>query len=257
MGVKFLLCPPKDTQDHLIKMSKNSLTYIGHRERAQDKLLKTEDLDTVADYELLELILMKAIPRRDVKPLAKEMLTYFGSIGKVLTASSDELEQFPYVKKSTVSLFKLIVEANRRMLETNLQEAPVLKAWDTLLDYCCLTLQYERIERCMVLYLDTQYRLMRREIKQNGTIDRVAVYPREIVKKALLYGASSVVVVHNHPSGWVEPSESDFKLTTEIYHALDAVRIQLIDHLIIGEGRRIYSFGANGHLTVAPKYSSK
>ena len=238
-------------------MPKSSLTYIGHRERAQNKLLKTESLDMLADYELLELILMKAIPRRDVKPLAKEMLAYFGSIGKVLTASSDELEQFPYVKSATVALFKLIVESNKRLLETNLKEVPVLKAWDTLLDYCCLALQYERIERCMVLYLDAQYRLLRREIKQNGTIDRVAVYPREIVKQALLYGAASVVVVHNHPSGWVEPSESDFKLTNEIYHALDTVRIQLVDHLIIGEGRRIYSFGANGHLTVAPKYTSK
>ena len=223
--------------------------YAGHRERARDKFLESADTGSLPDYEFLELILMRAIPRRDVKPLAKNLLDRFGTLTGVLTAPPDELMQFPYVKGAAVSLFKIIVEANRRLLESNLRDAPVLGLWDNMVDYCCLCVQGDTVENVMVLYLDTQYRLIRKEIPQKGTTNWVALYPREVLKRALVLGAHAVVVVHNHPSGFVQPSPADFEMTAELYRTLAVAEINLVDHLIIGPGRKVYSFGAHGRLT--------
>ena len=231
------------------KTNNKVISGIGHRERMQDRFLAMPDKDLMADYEFLELILMKSIPRVDVKPLAKELLKKYNSIAAVLTAPAEELTAFRYIKQSTVALFQIIVEANKRLLKTELKENPVLDKWDRLIDYCCLCLQNERIEHFMVLYLDTRLRLIQRDIPQNGTTDRVSVYPREILKKALILGASAVVMVHNHPSGHVEPSPADRAITVELYKTLMAGNIRFLDHLIIGSGRKVYSFSAHGQLT--------
>ena len=223
---------------------------IGHRERAQEKFLTMTDTDLMPDYEFLELILMKAIPRIDVKPLAKELLNRFGSLSAVLSAPASELILFKNIKKSSLTLFKIIFEANRRLLSDRLKEAPILERWMDLIDYCCLTLQHQRIENFMVLYLDTRFRLLRQDIPQTGTTDRVSIYPQEILKQALILGAHAVVVVHNHPSGRTEPSPADLDMTLELYKTLSAGHIQLLDHLIIGSNRQVYSFSANGKLSI-------
>lgn len=218
----------------------------GHRQRVQDKLLSASDCSAIPDYEFLEMILMRAIPRRDVKPLAKEMLAHFGNLAAVLTASPEELMQFKYVKESAVSLFKLIREASHRIVQNPIKDRPVFTVWDNLVDYCCLLFQNEPIEKCFILYLDSGYRLIRQEFVQKGTTDRVSIYPREILKQALIVGAQAVVVAHNHPSGNVHPSSADKITTEELNKALAAARIRLVDHLIIGSGRKIFSFAVQG-----------
>lgn len=227
--------------------------HQGHRERAQEKFLAAENADFIPDYEFLELLLMKSIPRLDVKPLAKELLYHFGSLSKVLNAPFEELSKFNHVKKSTFVLFRLILEANKRLLKENLKERPVLLARDTLVDYCCLNMGDTTQEKLMALYLDLTGHLIRTETLQIGTLDQVAIYPREILKQALLLGAKSLVLAHNHPTGDPRPSKEDYTVTVELYHMLKSVDIDLIDHLIIGTGRRIFSFRENGHLTVLPR----
>ena len=224
--------------------------HLGHRERVQEKFLKLTDMDVMPDYEFLELILMKSIPRLDVKPLAKALLARFGSLLAVMTASEEELTTFKHLKKSTVVLFKIILETNRRLLLEKIKEKPIIEEWDDLVDYCCMVLQNSRLENCMVLYLNGRLNLIRRDILNTGTSDRVFFYPKEILKQALLLGANSVVIVHNHPSGSVEPSKQDLLLTAALQKILRAGGIQLLDHLIIGTGRRVYSFTNHGHLAV-------
>ena len=246
--MKFLLCPPRDTQNHRMINHNLISETAGHRERAQDKFLQTEDVSVLPDYEILELILMKSIPRMDVKGLAKKLLNKFGTLTAVLTAEPEELMTFPHIKKSTIVLFKLIREVNARMLMGQIKSKPVLECWEQVVDYCCLSLEQERIEHFMVLYLDKHFRLIRREIPQNGTTDRVSIYPREILKQALILAAHAVVVVHNHPSGRPEPSPADLSMTAELYKTLTAGSILFLDHLIIGEGRKVYSFAEHGLL---------
>lgn len=231
----------------------NSLDNKGHRARVQKRFLDTPDSSYLQDYEFLELILMKAIPRRDVKPLAKTLLYHFGSLSKVLKAESEELRQFKGVSDSTIALFKIILEANQRILDSHLKENPVLDSWTKVIDYCCLCLQDDRIERFMVLYLNKQLRLIRREIPQTGTKDRVCLYPDEVLRRALLLGASHVIIAHNHPSGNTEPSLADFNMTAELFKALTANGIKLIDHLIIGSGHKTYSFSAHGRISANPR----
>ena len=225
----------------------------GHRMRAQDKFLQMPDTSVLPDYEFLELILMKSIPRVDVKGLAKDLINRFGSLSSVLSATPEELETFPNIKKSTLVLFKLIREANGRILSQTLKETPVLEHWEQVIDYCCLCLQQERIEHFMILYLDKRLRLMRREIPQNGTTDRVSIYPREVLKQALILGAHAVIVTHNHPSGNPDPSPADLNMTAELYKTLTAGNILFLDHLIIGENRKVYSFSEHGLLSSPSK----
>lgn len=234
-------------------MKEDKPLYYGHRERAQEKFLETQNPEFLPDYEILELLLMKSIPRLDIKPLAKELLNHFGSLSKVFHAPFDELSQFKHIKKSTLILFKLILEANKRLLKEDLKQRPVLLARDNLIDYCCLCMGDTTQEKLIALYLDIKGHLIRSETLQTGTLDQVAIYPREILKQALLIGAKSLVLVHNHPTGDPCPSTEDYTVTVELYRVLKTIDIDLIDHLIIGTGRRIFSFREQGHLTVQPK----
>ena len=240
--MKFLLYPQRDTQSRPMTKHKMIMEQAGHRERAQEKFLQMADAGQLPEYELLELILMKSIPRIDVKGLAKDLINKFGSLAAVLSAEPEELTVFPHIKKSTIVLFKLIREANARLLVQQMKTKPVLECWEQVVDYCCLSLEQERIEHFMVLYLDKHFRLIRREIPQTGTTDRVSIYPREILKQALILAAHAVVIVHNHPSGKTDPSPADLAMTAELYQALTAGHILFLDHLIIGEGRKVFSF---------------
>lgn len=231
---------------------KIDITGQGHRKRVQEKILKAEDLSFLSDYELLEAILMRSIPRIDVKPIGKRLLNDFGSLSAVLNAPKEVLMTYKNIKESTIALFKIMSETNRRILCDSLQEKPVLQSWQQVMDYCSARLKEEKIEQFLVLYLDSGLRLVHQEIQQKGTTDRVALYPREILKQALIIGARAVVIAHNHPSGQVQPSPADLTMTVELYKMLQVSHIQLLDHLIVGSDRRIYSFSAQGHLENAP-----
>ncbi len=230
----------------------NSLDNKGHRARVRKRFLESADCSYLLDYEFLELILMKAIPRRDIKPLAKALLHHFGSLSKVLRAEAEELRSFKGIGDSTIVLFKIIMEANRRILDTDVKEHPALSCWSKVVDYCCLCLQDERVEQFMVLYFNNQLRLIRREIPQTGTKDRVSLYPSEVLRRALILGATHIVVAHNHPSGSAEPSLADFNMTAELFKLLTANGIKLLDHLIIGSGKT-YSFSGQGRLSANPR----
>ena len=150
-----------------------------------------------------------------------------------------------------MALFRAIIESNRRLMAINLSESPVLTHWDTMIDYCLLQLQYQTVEKLMIVYLDTRGHLIRSEFLQTGTINTVSVYPREILKQALVLGADAVIVAHNHPSGDVQPSATDKRMTDSIRTILAAANIKLVDHLIIGPRRQVYSFSGHGRLEFA------
>lgn len=221
--------------------------YLGHRERLQEKFMKG-GAAALADYEFLELILTKAIPRRDVKPLAKQLLEHFKTFSGVLHADPDELKKFKGVKDSTCALFRIIIQANQKLAQAQLTQAPVLSNWIQLVDYCFLSLADEKVERFIVLFLDAKLRVICDEVQQTGTIDRVPLYPREVLKRALNLNAAALVLVHNHPSGDPKPSAGDLQTTRALKQALVAAGIQLHDHLIIGKNKQLFSFKAQGVL---------
>ncbi len=209
-----------------------SSSHIGHRQRLQDRFLKAEP-HSFPDYELLELILMRCIPRQDVKPLAKSLLKHFFSFAGVLHANPNELRQFKGVKDSTIAMFKLILESNRYLLMEDLKRRPILAHWETVCDYCKLAIGHEPVERYLVFYLDTGMHLLRQELSTVGTNNQVHLYPREILKRALELNATNIILAHNHPSGSLDPSHNDIRLTRELRRILMANDIRLADHLIV------------------------
>lgn len=218
--------------------------YLGHRERLRDKLL-SHGGKILADYELLELILMMALPRCDVKPLAKTLLNRFGSFAGVMNASPEELMQIKGIKETTAAVIKTIPVACERLLKQEVSNASVLNSFDKIKDYCYLKLAHKTNERFHILFLNLKYQLIAAEEHQHGTINHTPVYPREILARALALNASAVILVHNHPSGDPKPSEADIKLTDELSKILKISDITVYDHLIIGKSG-IYSFRQNG-----------
>ena len=218
--------------------------YLGHRERLRDKLL-SHGGETLADYELLELILMMVLPRCDVKPLAKTLLNRFGSFAGVMNASPEELMKVKGIKETTAAAIKTIPAACERLLKQEVSNASVLNSFDKIKDYCYLKLAHKTNERFHILFLNLKYQLIAAEEHQHGTINHTPVYPREILSRALALNASAVILVHNHPSGDPKPSEADIKLTDELSKILKISDITVYDHLIIGKSG-IYSFRQNG-----------
>ena len=199
------------------------------------------------DYELLEYLLMTAIPRRDVKPLAKDLISRFSSLAGVFAASPEELMSVKGIKESAASLIVAVRESAVRMGRDDLADEPVLNNWDAVVRYCKTAFGRNKIELFAVLFLDTKKKLIKAQVLQEGTIDRTSVYPRELVKKCLDSGAASVIMVHNHPTGDLTPSRNDLELTKTIENALNAVDIELIDHLIVSK-RGHFSFKAKKYL---------
>ena len=208
--------------------------YLGHRERLRQKILQF-GAETLQDYELLEAILMAAIPRRDVKPLAKEILQTFGSLSAALNAKPEELTRIAGIKDSTVSLFALIREASVRMLKNQIVDAPVINSWNSLVAYCRASMSQKKIEALRVLFLDSQCRLIKDEIMQTGTINQTVVYPREVARRSMDLGAMSIIFVHNHPAGDLRPSKADIAMTQTLRDALKPLNITMVDHLIVSK----------------------
>jgi DNA repair protein RadC len=199
------------------------------------------------DYEMLELVLFRAIPRRDVKPLARALMERFGDFNRVITASEARLRDIPGVGNAVMVELKIVEAAAHRMARSKVLRQHVVSSWDALLDYCHTTMSHRETEQFRVLYLDRKNVLIADEEQGCGTVDYVPVYPREVAKRALELNASALILVHNHPSGDPTPSPSDIDMTTQIAKACDALGLSLHDQLIIGKSNET-SFRAAGYL---------
>jgi DNA repair protein RadC len=222
-------------------------SYIAdHRKRLRTRFMEG-GAAAMPDYELLELILFRAIPRQDVKPLARLLLDTFGDLNRVITAPTARLLAVRGVGEAVVQDLKIFEAVSQRMMRARVMQRPVLSSWDALLDYCHTTMAHRETETFRVLYLDRKNVLIADEEQAKGTVDHVPVYPREVVKRALELNASALILVHNHPSGDPTPSGADHAMTAQIKDAADVLGLVLHDHLIIGKSREL-SFKAEGYL---------
>ncbi|MEP3234018.1 MAG: DNA repair protein RadC [Hyphomicrobiales bacterium] len=208
--------------------------YSGHRDRLRDRF-KESGATALADYELLELILFRAIPRRDTKPIAKALLTRFGTVAEVLSAPIERLKEVEGIGQSVAVDLKIIQAAGQRLAKDQIMEQPILSSWTELIEYCHSAMAYEKKEQFRLLFLDKKNRLIADEVQQVGTIDHTPVYPREVVKRALELSATAVILLHNHPSGDPTPSQADILMTQKIIEAATPMGIAVHDHVIIGK----------------------
>ncbi|MEY4952833.1 MAG: hypothetical protein RL299_1257 [Pseudomonadota bacterium] len=206
----------------------------GHRARLRTRLLSGGD-EALADYEVLEYLLMTAIPRKDMKPLAKSLLARFGNLAGVFNADPVALAKHPGMGETSAAALKIVALAARRLARTGVQEQPVLASWQALIDYLTIDMAHLNHERVRVLYLDTRNRLVLDDLVTDGSLDEAAIHPREVVKKALDVGAAALILVHNHPSGSPEPSRADVQITQRIAEAGRLLGIVVHDHVIIGK----------------------
>lgn len=208
--------------------------HAGHRDRLRQRFVEG-GLNAMQDYELLELSLFYAIPRRDVKPLAKTLLKEFGSLKEVFGADLRDLQKVKGISENTAIFIKSVDAIMRKSLQGDIRAKPILSSWQSLVDYCYVSMAHEKKELFRVLFLNRRNQLISDEVMQSGTVDHTPVYPREIVKRALELGATAIILVHNHPSDDLTPSDSDILMTAEIIRAAAALDIVVHDHLIIGK----------------------
>ncbi len=222
-------------------------SYIAdHRKRLRSRFMEGGPA-AIPDYEMLELVLFRAIPRQDVKPLARRLLDTFGDFNRVISASPARLSMVNGVGDAVVQELKIVEAAAQRLMRAKVINRPVLSSWDALLDYCHTAMAHRDTEQFRILYLDRKNVLIADEEQAKGTVDHVPVYPREVVKRALEVNASALIMVHNHPSGDPTPSEADISMTIQVQDAAQVLGITLHDHLIIGKSREV-SFRAAGYL---------
>ncbi|WP_366658255.1 DNA repair protein RadC [Fodinicurvata sp. EGI_FJ10296] len=204
----------------------------GHRKRLRSRFLDSGD-DALSDHELLEVLLFGAIPRRDVKPLAKALIKRFGTLGGVLNAEAGQLERSAGLSRTQAAQVKIVAACTRRMLREDYQGKPILSNWQAVINYLALSMQYLETEEFRVIYLNKKLRVILDECQQKGTVDHAPVYPREVARRSLELNASSVLLVHNHPSGDPKPSTADIEMTRVVARALKTVEVHLHDHVII------------------------
>ena len=207
--------------------------YHGHRQRLRERFLEAGS-DALSDYEMLELILFRAIPQRDVKPLAKELLKTFGSFGEAISAPVERLKKIKGLGDAAVTELKLVQAAANRLLRGEVKRRPVLSSWANVLDYYRAAMAFEDKEQFRILFLDKRNQLIADEVQQTGTVDHTPVYPREVVKRALELSATAVILVHNHPSGDPTPSRADIQMTQAIIEVAKPLGIAVHDHIIVG-----------------------
>lgn len=222
-------------------------SYIAdHRKRLRERF-RAGGAQAMPDYELLELILFRAIPRRDVKPLARALIDHFGDFNRVITAPVTQLSDINGVGDAVITELKLVEAASHRLARARILQRHVVSSWDALLDYCHTTMAHRDTEQFRVMFLDRKNVLIADEEQARGTVDHVPVYPREIAKRALELNASALILVHNHPSGDPTPSASDIDMTAQVQKACAALGLTLHDHLIIGKESDL-SFRSQGYL---------
>jgi DNA repair protein RadC len=207
--------------------------YVGHRDRLRARFAESGG-DALPDYELLELVLFRSIPRRDVKPIAKELIRRFGTFAEVLAAPPARLLEVDGVGESVVADLKVVEAAGRRLAKGAVAKRPVLSSWSAVLDYCRAVMAFSEKEQFRLLFLDKRNALIADELQQSGTVDHTPVYPREVVKRALELSASALILVHNHPSGDPAPSAADVRMTREIAEVAKPLGIVIHDHIIVG-----------------------
>ena len=207
----------------------------GHRQRLRARLL-TAGPESVADHELLELVLFLALPRRDTKPVAKAMIARFGSFANTISAPLNELRDIDGMGEAAAAALKTVQAAALRLMRAELQDRPVLGNWDQLMDYLTAVLSRERVEQFRILFLDNKNRLLADEAQARGTVNHTPVYPREVAKRALELHATALILVHNHPSGDPTPSRPDIEMTQAIKAALSTLAVVVHDHIIVGNG---------------------
>lgn len=209
--------------------------YKGHRDRLRGRFLES-GAGALQDYELLELVLFLAIPQKDVKPLAKDLLNRFGGLSEVMNAPIEELIKVDGIKEKTALALKSITALSHRATKTALMNKPVLNSWTRLMDYCMSTMAHEQKEHFRILFLNKKNEMIADEIQNSGTVDHTPAYPREIMKRALEIGATAMILVHNHPSGDPQPSQADVDMTNQIIRAGEPFSITIHDHIIVSRG---------------------
>lgn len=222
-------------------------SYIrNHRQRLRERFLEG-GAAAVPDYELLELVLFRAIPRKDVKPLARQLLETFGNFNGVISAPSARLREVKGTGEAVILELKIVEAAAQRLARSRVIKRPVLSSWQSLIDYCHTSMAHRETEQFRVLFLDRKNVLIADEEQARGTVDHVPVYPREVVKRALELNASALILVHNHPSGDPTPSAADIEMTARVADAAQVLGVTLHDHLIIGKASEV-SFRSAGYL---------
>jgi len=206
--------------------------YKGHRQRLRERFA-TGGADALQDYELLELILFMAIPRRDVKPLAKNLIQRFGGLPEIMSAPIHELTKIDGVSENVAIALLSVSATAQRMMKQDIQKAPVLNNWTRLMDYCQATMAHETKEHFRILFLNKKNEMIADEIQGSGTVDHTPAYPRETMKRALELGATAMILLHNHPSGDPKPSQADVDVTRAIMRAAEPFGIVIHDHIVI------------------------
>jgi DNA repair protein RadC len=207
--------------------------YLGHRERLRERF-RSAGGDALADYELLELLLFRAIPRRDLKPLAKALLARFGSFAEVVAARPERLKEIKGLSDAAITEIKLVQAAAIRFSKAEVESRRSLTSFSALLDYCRAAMAFLDREEFRILFLDKKNMLIADEVQSTGTVDHAPVYPREVMRRALELNATAMILVHNHPSGDPSPSGPDIQLTKEIVALGKSLNVTVHDHLIIG-----------------------
>lgn len=205
--------------------------HVGHRDRLRARFLNAPD--SLPDYELLELLLFMAIPRKDVKPIAKNLISRFGNLNGVLNAPLHDLKDIKGISETTAIAIKTIQAAGLRLLKQNIMGRPILNSWQRLIEYVEAAMANENKEHFRILFLNKKNEIIADEVQQSGTVDHTPAYPREIMKRSLEVGATAIILVHNHPSGDPKPSMADIDLTKQIIAAAAPFEIMIHDHLIV------------------------
>jgi len=208
--------------------------YHGHRDRLRARF-QSSGAEGMQDYELLELLLFRLLPRRDTKPIAKALVDRFGSFAQILSAPPNLLQEIDGLGPSAVTDIKVILAAAQRVSKSKVPERPTLGSWSELLDYCHTQMAYEDKEQFRILFLDKKNKLIADEVQQVGTVDHTPVYPREVIKRSLELSATALILLHNHPSGDPTPSNADIQMTRAIDEIAKPLGITLHDHVIIAK----------------------
>jgi DNA repair protein RadC len=206
----------------------------GHRDRLRARFLRA-GVNGLNDYELLELVLARALRRGDVKPIAKDLIRRFGGFAEVLSADIDRLKEINGVGDAVALEIKIVHAASLKAVRERVLQRPVISSWTELMSYCRAAMADERVEQFRILFLDKKNILIADEVQNRGTVDHTPVYPREVVKRALELAASAIILVHNHPSGDPTPSRADIDMTQQIVRAAAALSIRVHDHIIVGK----------------------
>jgi DNA repair protein RadC len=232
--------PPPPDDDRATPGFAEAPHFHGHRERLRQRF-RSAGAGALSDYELLELVLFRALPRRDVKPLAKTLIGKFGSFAEAVHASEARLREVPGLGEAAITEIKLIAASASRIARGQLKQRTVLSSWAQVIEYCRAAMAFADKEQFRILFLDKKNQLIADEVQQVGTVDHTPVYPREVLKRALELSATAIVLVHNHPSGDPTPSSADIQMTKAIIDIAGPLGISVHDHIIVGR---------NGHASM-------